>query len=50
MLGDIEEAVGCGARGPVIGRSVWQTEDPQAVVAALNGIVHEGRSVDDVWE
>lgn len=50
MLGDIEAAVGCGARGPVIGRSVWQTEDTQAVVEALNGIVHDGATVADVWD
>lgn len=50
MLGDIREAVDAGARGPVIGRSVWQTDDPAAVTRALGEIVHEGASVDAAWE
>jgi DhnA family fructose-bisphosphate aldolase class Ia len=50
MLQDIREAVDAGARGPVIGRSVWQSDDPAAVTQALGEIVHEGASVDEVWE
>ncbi len=50
MLGDVASAVDCGARGPIIGRSVWQTPDPEPVVEALNGVVHEGKSVDKVWD
>lgn len=41
--------MGTGARGLVMGRSIWQTEDPAAVIAALDGIVHEGADATDVW-
>ncbi|PSP95772.1 fructose-1,6-bisphosphate aldolase [Halobacteriales archaeon QS_4_62_28] len=50
MLGDIRDAVDAGAHGPVIGRSVWQADDPAAVTRALGDIVHEGASVNEVWE
>ncbi len=50
MLGDVAEAVAAGARGPIIGRSVWQTDDPAATTAALREIVHEGADVDAVWD
>lgn len=50
MLQDIRDAVDAGARGPVIGRSVWQADDPGAVTRALGEIVHEGASVDAAWE
>lgn len=50
MLGDIREAVDAGARGPVIGRSVWQSDDPAAVTRALGEIVRDGASVDEAWE
>lgn len=50
MLGDVREAVDAGASGPVIGRSVWQSEDPAAVTRALGAIVHEGVSVAEAWE
>jgi len=50
MLRDVREAVDAGARGPVIGRSVWQSDDPAAVTRALGEIVHEGASVDDAWQ
>lgn len=50
MLADVAEAVEAGARGVMIGRSIWKTEDPTSVIAALDGIVHEGRSVADVWD
>jgi len=49
MLQDIREAVDAGARGPVIGRSVWQSDDPAAVTRALGEIVREGASVDEAW-
>ena len=50
MLGDVASAVDCGARGPIIGRSVWQTDDPQSVVEALGDVVRDGKSADEVWD
>jgi DhnA family fructose-bisphosphate aldolase class Ia len=49
MLADVEAAVDCGARGVMIGRSVWKSEDPSATVEALTRIVTEGASVGAVW-
>ena len=48
-LAAVREAVDAGARGPVIGRSVWQSDDPAAVTRALGEIVREGASVDEAW-
>lgn len=50
ILDDVAGAVAGGARGLIVGRSIWQTEDPAAVVEAMNGIVHGGKSVDAVWD
>ena len=49
MLEDVEESMQAGARGIMIGRSIWKSEDPAATVSALNEIVHDGAAVDDVW-
>lgn len=49
LLEDVAGAVEASARGLIVGRSIWQTEDPAAVVRALNSIVHDGASVDEIW-
>jgi DhnA family fructose-bisphosphate aldolase class Ia len=49
MLEDVEAAMAAGARGLVMGRSIWKADDPARVIGALNGIVHEEKSVDEVW-
>jgi DhnA family fructose-bisphosphate aldolase class Ia len=49
VLREAQEAVEAGARGIVYGRKIWRSDDPAAVVSALNGIVHRGRSVAEVW-
>ncbi|MDL5363368.1 class I fructose-bisphosphate aldolase [Halalkalicoccus sp. NIPERK01] len=49
LLGDVSDAMDAGARGLIVGRSIWQTEDPAAVVSALREIVHEEATVDAVW-
>lgn len=46
----VHGAVSAGARGLVIGRRIWQTEDPTAVITAMNGIVHEDKTVAEVWD
>lgn len=50
MLASVEDAMSAGARGLMIGRRIWKSDDPARTVAALNEIVHDGRSVDDVWD
>ncbi|WP_336023612.1 class I fructose-bisphosphate aldolase [Halobellus salinisoli] len=49
MLTDVDGAIASGARGIMIGRSIWKTEDPTAVISALDRIIHERASVDAVW-
>lgn len=49
LLDDVSGVMDAGARGLIVGRSIWQTEDPAAVVSALREIVHEEAAVDAVW-
>jgi fructose-bisphosphate aldolase / 2-amino-3,7-dideoxy-D-threo-hept-6-ulosonate synthase len=39
-------AMDAGASGTVIGRRVWQSPDPAALLHAMSEIVHEGHDVD----
>lgn len=50
MLEDVEEATAAGARGVMMGRSVWKSADPGATIETLRAIVHDGESVDAVWD
>ncbi|KAB1185340.1 MULTISPECIES: class I fructose-bisphosphate aldolase [Haloferax] len=50
MLESVEGAMDAGARGLMIGRTIWKSEDPEQTVRALMSIVHDGASVDEVWE
>lgn len=48
MLSDVSAAIDAGARGVMIGRSIWQTEDPAQMVRLMRDIVHDRASVDDL--
>jgi DhnA family fructose-bisphosphate aldolase class Ia len=50
MLESVEGAMDCGARGLMIGRTIWKSEDPARTVSALMEIVHQGASVEEVWD
>lgn len=50
MLESVEGAMDAGARGLMIGRTIWKSEDPERTVGALMQIVHEDAEVDDVWD
>ncbi|WP_135305637.1 class I fructose-bisphosphate aldolase [Haloarcula amylovorans] len=50
MLKSVEEAIASGARGLMIGRTIWKSEDPTRTVEALTQIVHEGATVEEVWD
>lgn len=50
MLESVEGAMDAGARGLMIGRTIWKSDDPEQTVSALTEIVHEGASVSDVWD
>ncbi|WP_416841457.1 class I fructose-bisphosphate aldolase [Haloferax sp. DFSO52] len=49
MLESVEGAMDAGARGLMIGRTIWKSDDPERTVEALMSIVHDGATVDEVW-
>lgn len=38
-------AISCGARGVDMGRNIWQSDSPQAMISAIRYIVHEKATV-----
>jgi DhnA family fructose-bisphosphate aldolase class Ia len=50
MLESVEGAMDAGARGLMIGRTIWKSDDPARTVSALMKIVHEGAAVEEVWD
>ncbi|MFB6297102.1 MAG: class I fructose-bisphosphate aldolase [Salinirussus sp.] len=50
LLSSVEGAMAAGARGLMIGRGIWKSADPERTVSALRDIVHEGATVEEVWE
>ncbi len=49
MLETVEGAIEAGARGLMIGRTIWKSDNPTQTVAALRQVVHEGATVNDIW-
>lgn len=43
-------AIQGGARGIVMGRNVWQSPHPEALLAAVHGIIHNGLGVREACE
>ena len=41
----VDDCMKVGAKGMCIGRNVWGRKDPKNILAALNAIVHENKSV-----
>lgn len=50
MLESVEGAMKAGARGLMIGRTIWKSQDPARTVSALTEIVHEGTTVREIWD
>jgi len=50
LLEAVEGAIDAGARGLMIGRGIWQSENPARTVDALDRIVHEGAAAAEVWD
>jgi DhnA family fructose-bisphosphate aldolase class Ia len=50
MLESVEGAMDSGARGLMIGRTIWKSDDPARTVSALMKIIHEGAAVEEVWD
>jgi putative autoinducer-2 (AI-2) aldolase len=47
VLETAEHAMRLGARGVDMGRNVWQSDDPLAMLKALRSIIHEGATAAD---
>jgi len=43
------DAIACGARGVDMGRNIWQSHWPVAVISAIRSIVHEKASVKKAY-
>jgi class I fructose-bisphosphate aldolase len=43
----VHDAVAAGAEGVMVGRNVWQRDDPAGVVAAMSAVVDDGASVEE---
>jgi hypothetical protein len=46
VLEMVKGAMDAGARGTTVGRKIWQSPNPGAMVRAVSMIVHEGADVD----
>ena len=44
------KAIQCGAAGVDMGRNVFQSEDPVAMIQAVGGVVHDGLSPEEGFE
>ncbi len=42
-------AIDCGAKGVDMGRNIWQSEWPIAMISAIRSIVHEGASAEKAF-
>jgi fructose-bisphosphate aldolase / 2-amino-3,7-dideoxy-D-threo-hept-6-ulosonate synthase len=47
VLEMVRGAMDAGASGIAMGRKIWQSRDPAAMVTALSAIIRQGASVDD---
>lgn len=45
----IQQALEAGFAGVAVGRNVFQHETPEPFLAAIVSLVHEGRTVEEVW-
>ncbi|HDQ40996.1 MAG TPA: fructose-bisphosphate aldolase [Desulfonatronum sp.] len=50
VLQMVEDALQAGASGLSIGRNIFQDENPQTLLKALHGIVHDGLTLDQGME
>lgn len=44
------DAISCGAAGVDMGRNIFQSESPVAMIQAVRGVVHDNASVDEAYE
>lgn len=43
---EVRAALDAGAAGVTMGRNIWESDDPQAMTAALTALIHEDASVE----
>jgi DhnA family fructose-bisphosphate aldolase class Ia len=49
---EVRAALDAGAAGVTMGRNIWESDDPQAMTAALSALIHEDASVEkamSIW-
>lgn len=46
----VHGAIQGGARGIVMGRNIWQSPHPEALLAAVDGIIHRGLEVKEAFD
>ena len=52
LFTEVRAALDAGAAGVTMGRNVWESDDPEAMTAALRALIHEDASVDQakaIW-
>jgi DhnA family fructose-bisphosphate aldolase class Ia len=47
ILAEVKAAMDSGASGATIGRNIFESEDPEAMTAALSAIIHQEASVEE---
>jgi len=49
-LQTVKDSLDAGGSGVAMGRNVFQAEDPSKMVAAVNAVIHGGKSIDDAMK
>jgi len=52
LFREVRAALNAGAAGVTMGRNIWESDDPQAMTAALAAMIHEDASVEQamtIW-
>lgn len=47
ILAEVRAAMDAGASGATIGRNIFQSDDPEAMTAALSAVIHQDSSVEE---
>jgi DhnA family fructose-bisphosphate aldolase class Ia len=47
ILAEVKAAMDAGASGATIGRNIFESDDPEAMAAALSAIIHQDASVEE---
>ena len=47
VLRMVADSIAVGGKGVVLGRNIWQSPDPAAMVRALRAVIHDGAAADE---